>query len=1064
MAVMLFKALPLALGTTLSVVQAQHAAVVAAGEGHGVELRLEHGQCAWTEGPLEKPLIEGAATSLGLWAASKKHILCMTSSWLEPAAAHEDDEEISLVAEANPSRHPRDSSDQGQFGFGHGIKVNLRPQIMTHAQWPLQAGVPSLGVRVENHDIARALAFHVSVGNKPSSEVPVVVVRPREAQLPVDVQLLNESLGSCMPDSRSNEWRFVCRTGEPGAPVQLVIFCSLCFHSHLEPSSRYQTWSLELKPPGDNDNGREFTGSATTEPWLGLSTAAPQPGKPQHWGLVLLRDGEEHQAFELHVVDGNEDVAWAQPPTSPQPGLRLVGRVLMQMAVVAVVASLAVCLLVLRGLPVAPAALVPGISSAAGVLQYLALLAVREDAPTALKEAFSPAAWFAVAPKFSVPFELLGILACVVVVHALVAVHHLMVNGHGAAEEMPHSLSFGAWELRALSFLALPISSTAVSMVAPGISAIFHHTTFSFHDAVNLVQGLGLMAVLVSLGLGVRSRVRSCLEESSVICVQHPITKDVQFVDRICDQLHAMPLRPGKSRIWGDWLASRAWSWQPALATIAEVQHHGAPKDPYTSPVLWPADGPWLTDGATVNRSTSSVSVSDRDIRQRSTSSTDMAASRPSRDQGLSIDRPLLSRDSTEPPQGPLLGAHPVQVTTKFVFQKSVSSSCVAGVAGLTWLDSAISAEALQKLESQLRGTVSFRAQALQLAGPLTSGRLSACFELCDRQPWRWTCDLFLKIMLGVMAASFPSAMNGGYLVLNVLWLLLLAAMPVVVLSSQPHVHWVDNLAAFLGVCSLPLGTMLYQRSNNFSESMLLVVAIVLLVLAYVPVVVTLLAAVLSLRRGLCWTHYSWDSLLPRLLVGWGDAWSSRNGTSSSTAYQVLGAAAEDDDLSFSMVGVAPQTSVSNEHAAEAVVVVPPDSLIQEPLLRATLPCEVKVPIAQVRLWTKGPAAVSSTDANTLPRLALPAALLFGQKNHELAIEFPLAAVLTPEDGILLYANEAHNGDMPWPKALHRFLGGDHPGLAKEAERVLAQHVANQPRPHATNNGTLAVLEVLGPA
>eukprot|EP00930_Biecheleria_cincta_P085999 TRINITY_DN75372_c0_g1_i1.p1 TRINITY_DN75372_c0_g1~~TRINITY_DN75372_c0_g1_i1.p1 ORF type:complete len:686 (-),score=128.96 TRINITY_DN75372_c0_g1_i1:50-1867(-) len=605
-------------------------------------------------------------------------------------------------------------------------------------------------------------------------------------------------------------------------------------------------------------------------------------------------------------------------------------------------------------------------------------------------------------------------------------------------------------------------------MVAPGGSAIFHHTSFSFADMLNMIQGLALMSLLVALGLGVRSRVRSCLEESSVICVQHPITKDLQFVDRVCDQLHAMPLRPGKSRILGDWLASNAWSWQPVLATITDVEHHGAPKDPRANPVIWPADGPWLAAGAAVARSTSTLSNSENHsgvLRQRSTSSSNID-SLLAKDPGASFDRSLLRTWSAEPSQGPLLGAHPVQVTTQSVFQKSLSA-CVAGVAGLSWLDSAVPAESLQKLEAQLRGAVSFRAQALQLAGPLTSGRLGACFELCDRQPWRWTCDLFIKIMLGVMASSFPSAMGDGYTILKIAWLLTLAALPAVVLAAQPHVHWIDNLAACLGTIGLALGTLLYQRSSDLEESLLLVVAVVLLVLAYVPVVVTLLAAWVSLRRALCWAPPSWDSLLPRLVVGWGDASSSQSGLSTSTAYQVLGAAAEDDDLNLSMVGFAPPTAATNEHAAEAVVVVPPDSLAQEPLHRAALPCEVKVPITQVQLWTKGPAAVSSTDAEGLPRLALPAALLFGQTDPELANECPLAAVLTAEDGMLLYANEQHNGDMPWPQALRRFLGDDHPSLAKEAERVLLQHVANQPKAsavHAAGNGTLAVLEVLGPA
>ena len=67
---------------------------------------------------------------------------------------------------------------EGDFGFGREVSVDLRPRITTSALWPLQARTPSLGVAFRGR-AATAVALRTTVG-KATKELPLVSVRFRQ--------------------------------------------------------------------------------------------------------------------------------------------------------------------------------------------------------------------------------------------------------------------------------------------------------------------------------------------------------------------------------------------------------------------------------------------------------------------------------------------------------------------------------------------------------------------------------------------------------------------------------------------------------------------------------------------------------------------------------------------------------------------------------------------------------------------------------------------------------------------------------------------------------------------
>ncbi|CAE8710566.1 unnamed protein product, partial [Polarella glacialis] len=737
--------------------------------------------------------------------------------------------------------------------------------------------------------------------------------------------------------------------------------------------------------------------------------------------------------------------------------------------------------------PAATVAALPALSAAALSLQYLALLSAQEGVPHMLPSVFGSLAWLAPSSQGAALAQAFLFMVLLAAFHALAVLRHLRDNGNGSADALPHSLSFGSWELRGLSFVALPMSAAAASLVISG-----WRSGLSLYGFLLMAFGAAQLGALLAVGFGILHQLQQWFDEALVICIEQPFTGHLKYMDRVCDQLCAIPVQGGgHSRLLADWTRSAGWQFSPAVATIHEIEHRGPVRDRRRGghwAALWPSDGPWvgkrdLASFAEFAGSSSAVVRENSKGSLRSRSGVQLK----SRDRGDSMDQGLITPRSKEPswPQSAVLTAHPVRAATKFAYAAGGSVGRIAGVAGVSWLDAAVPAAELRRLEAQLGGEVELRAQVSQLAGPLTSGRFSACFDMGDRRPWRWPFDLILRVALGALvvwvpalgpSASHWSSWSSLRPVFHFVVIGALAVLVIAVLSARPHVHMLDNLAATTSVASILLGTLLFMEPMAMEAEMPGVspdVAI-LVVVSFIPACLALAAAVLAASYALSWRRdeTSDEKVMAHAVPGWSEAavaQPSRFGASGGAPYS-LAADGEDESPSSSRpLWSEPNTAVSTSSAVRAVLLPAARHLgwdSGQAAKRVKLLAQVCQPVSHLRVWTKGPSAVSSPGPEELgssPEVAMPAGILFAlkglQRQLDLCGECPMAAVLTPVDGLLLFADPGFNGGVAWHEALRRFLGDEHPALTREAERVLRDHEALQSHLDPQDR-PLAVLEV----
>lgn len=915
-----------------------------------------NGYCMKITGPFQdKPSLSAAAERLGAWSQTSQ-ILCLADADLPEASFQ-------------VSPNPKPTGDHGDFGFGPNVGVNLRPRISTSALWPLQANTPTLGVSFKDQ-AARVVALQATLQGKLVLEMPMVAARFRH-QWAIDVQAMNDTT-SCQAEGVVGASRIACRFVDPGpVPVQLVVFCGPC-----------ALRNARMQITGGGVAKTEFVRSGsryheTSEPWVALSSS----GEAQ-W-VVVVRDSIDGQdkvhEFVVAAVKGQEEVQWKE--SSSQRYTRLIGTVLLQATFFAAVALLFI--------PVCAAAR-PAVAAAALAVPYLAQLAAQQDAPILLKSAFSSWPFSDAADAWHLLLEVFVGMLGTVVLHGYAAMVFLRENGPGSAEMMPHSLSFGSWELRAAGYVALPLASASARIAYNGFSSsrLFHLFCGSL--------GLAILLGLVALPWKVLRTLRDWFQEGRVICLQHHSDGRTQYVDRVCDQLSAIPVQR-RSRILGTWTETGSWQTSPAVAMIQEVEHHGSCKERggHHWDRHW-STGPWQPL-----------------LPHQSSTGSEMrytAVSEGLRHRPVSVDssEPLIKggwRSPKAAAPSALLRAHPISVTTRFCFAQRRG---FAGVCGLPWLDAAVPAWELPAIESAVP-QMNLRVQARQLSGPFSSGVLSPCFDSANRKPWWWSYDFFLKVMAGCLVALAPEVSIERH-VLRIAWLVVMTLMALWVTYTWPHGHWLENLVAVSGAWVLPGGTAFYLYGNELMEHREKAV-LTLLTLAYLPTVLALVVCVYSLK-------ITKDQDLPEHVIGWGKLSGNRLG------YERL--SLDEDD---SPVNVNPEAV--EIHLADAVLVADAGSKVP----RIRLPCEVKLPLRPMHLWMKGAIAVSSSLTDRQPQVAVPAELLLGRLT---GAEHPWATVLTPEGGLLLYRDQETNGGLKWQEVLRHFLRGQN-ALLREAERVLQE-------------------------
>jgi len=1028
-------------------------------DGATINFEMLGGSCRHQMGPFDGQPDAAPPTvgELNFWKRDMKHILCFLPS---------DSEDIHAV-QFSASSSREDSG--GEFGFGHKVSIALRPNIASDALWPLQSGLPTVGLKLNRGVAFRTLALRTEV-NGHRQETPVVVARPMVSE-PIAVQFLDPSLGKCEASSEWGHARFVCRTFDGGSSSAPAVADAYAFDETSESQEEDQTppadfialcqactgssaaMGLLRIPDGDN-----LGSSAIASPWFGWSTDLPRSSSSRQWLITVdppidvssdkrkLIDGintmptpGKRSIFRIALVNGDDRVTWL-----PTPGeysqIESVGWYLCSFLGLSCWACLAMFIVSAMGLPAPTLAMLPAATSAVSALQFVVLLGNDENAPFPLKAFCKQLS--VVAPEAPAKSMLtMGLfMLMVALVHAGAVCKHIMKNGTGSADALPHGLYFGAWELRALSLVALPLAFTCWTADIEVYMAVRNQGWLDVYDKfVPSVFATAVLVFMTFFSLRTSKSISSMFAKEQVIGTKLPGSDNIIYVDRICNQVRAMPIKPGQSKLLGKWPASASWCVAEPVATIRELEHTSPPRG--EEPVgkwhaVWPA-GPWGTPvmcGAKGDQD---------DPMSPTNSSIAPGIHRSISDNAYEM---LVGTDN----QSPLLKANSVKVRMQFLYAPKVQQS-IAGVTCNSWVEAGVPVQCLRSLDKMI-GKVSVRGNVGQLCGPLTSGRLAACFDWGTAWPLRWCFDMALKILLGLYVASLPYRDSESESILHGCVAATMIALSILVFIESPYVHSVDNICLFMSLLASSLAVILFQygdhRPDLASKGVLVIAA-----LLGIPLAVALTATVIAILFALRWPRRELhDDILPRVVRGWGYC-------SPAPRQDLYGRSAvnpgtnswlwEDDCEETLCVADSASSSSVNVGVTKLGSAVP----------AVYLPAELRPQVVLTRVSSELSASGSIVylpDADSRMQLPIPASLLFasahamgdgpreGSNGRQVSQTVPLLALLTPDGSRLIYQDPALNGGTDWQQAVSRAFGSsfDEAKLAKEIIKIAEETTA----------------------
>jgi hypothetical protein len=651
------------------------------------------------------------------------------------------------------------------------------------------------------------------------------------------------------------------------------------------------------------------------------------------------------------------------------------------------------------------------------------------------------------------------------------------MNGSGSANNLPHGLYFGAWELRAFSFVVLPLATWAWTGFLDGYAAIYTKGwVYGWGQFSFAMYGAVVVLALLFLSFRVWRQVISWFASEQVVRTKLPGGDHIIFVDRTCSQLRAMPIKPGRSRLMGEWPATPSWCYSPPVSTIKEIEHTAPPTNPGGQwwpcfDVLWPS-GPWCASCGTVCGDPHNIDDELEGLR----SAAGIRSYTVSFD---GLNEALVQQDN----QNPMLVAHPIRVKTQFTFA-ALNRNSVAGVLSIPWVDGAILAgPGLRGLEKMLGGKASFRSNVAQLSGPLTSGRLAACFDWGIEWPLLWPVSVFVKVLVGAYIAAAPKISDNTSIVdvlVHVLVAGALASMAFLVFVVKPYTHAVDNLGLSAAFSAATLG-VLVQHFGDVNPSLAARGAIFLGGVLSVPLLTALFAALISNLFAVRWSRLDLhDRVLPRVIRGWGSPGvESHDSTRKSFALleqRDMGSDSwlwEDDCQDSTNQGAESATAASTP-AVDVVL-----TLLGAPVPVVSIPAQVTPRVIQTRVSSVLSATGSIAylpDDGARVRLPLPTSLFFsavatradgprqGEDGRSVEQTIPLAALLTPDGGRLIYADPTLNNGAEWRQAVHRYFGPNDKQLAIEVEKVIQGDAPEgTPRACREEERSFAIVEVVNP-
>ncbi|CAJ1383934.1 unnamed protein product [Effrenium voratum] len=662
------------------------------------------------------------------------------------------------------------------------------------------------------------------------------------------------------------------------------------------------------------------------------------------------------------------------------------------------------------GLAVPLLAMLPSASAAVLAIQAIVLVEISEFIPVPLKALSAPLKL----PRSD------SVLACSILLLAAVwlarrARVYLLRKSLRQSSEFccPHGLSRGTWELRALGFLAFPLTASSTQILLNLDRADSPLAGFLFSTV--------LLCFLVNQAASALLFVRDVLRDGCVIRAALPKNAGggEVFIDRLCDELRAIPSRawpsqPGQFGQSGaeNWLATSTWCFSHSVARVMEVElaeEDLTCRNEQLSPYQAMSDcceddlqGKPLLRGEVVE------------------DSCELDASPEAASEAFALPEApaFLFRGGVSA----VKLSHPATVSITQCY--GVQGKSLAGVVCIPWLDCAVPSDALCSIED-LCGTVTLRVHPAQLTGRLSSGQYAPCFDWGTRLPWRWPMDFALQLLLGIwMGIRSRQILPAAELLVDSAMLCMAAILMLFMCKVSAWDHWIDN-AALRASYMVVLHVVFIRATWDPAKPTLCILAAGGAALfAMIPLLTLLSAGVclLGIALGQLESHQREERLLHDSVTGWAPgAVSQRQASFDFPACDLRlpqGQDAQDVEIVLDGQVVGIEAPVLPGRARVRIRHVQLISLHHGPQV---LPCASsdrgRLPLPHEFLF---PSALINTTARTSEERAVPAGIV------------PAAALLTPGyPGKLVYSEACYNG-ASWQDAITCYFV-HMPGLAEEA-------------------------------
>jgi len=987
-----------------------------------VTVTPQYGWCEMVRGPAP----EGIG-SMGYWADQTDHLLCFRT---------DRDSDMVFFAKskfATKGGYYESDEDRGEFGFGAGGEVSIRLNPYPDSDWEhLEAGTTSAAFPASFGLPVEMMGLHFSSEGAPDMPLVVVGPPPERHMPPFDVLFYNEGQPGAaeMPDLYpdtvaachldNTQGSFMCRL-QVGVEVRIVVICN---DFNREPGTSITISEIKTV----NEETQEVKIASVTAPWvswvsqlseLTVAKLGVEMAQTKHFRISVTDPSQgKPTTHDVVLMEGDTQLPWVMEGRAPA-WYRAAAKNLADAARGALGLYAAVLGLQAAGFTVASLAPLPVLSSALVSLQVVACIGLPEDAPDRFRVLAKPL------EVLSDVRPVLAVLAATAALRVFAIVAHTFQNGAGSADNLPHGLSgyplTGSWELRVLGLLALPLGLKAGNCIFQPRSVADPFYMF------DILVGTIAAAFLLGWPAWALSQVRTWQREQVIVEVPLPGASGGEsgrgWTDSMCDQLRSVPMNAFaaagcshqciSSGFFRRLFGGPSWTVQTTIAGIEDITHYfrahasvwGRPGKTFEKTQDYGDD---LTQaGAAEKQREEAENAGKQDAPKkgmklmRADTDLNLGDSELGATGPTAVSRRVQAQLS--PHFVPAMFAHPIRVTTKFVYMGGCFSKVLmAGVAGLPWLQAAVPMGLLPELERELE-MIELRVCPGQLCGPKTAGRFRPLFDWCYRYPVYWPMDMAAKVLLGLYLALLEVTGSSPW------WGLVHLSVAAICVGSgylvfrfRPYTGLLDNLALLVTLATVALGALQYQLShfvgptaNLFPAWMALLTALLVVVLAFMSLCVISTALLASCRDA--------EKVVQTGMPGWipaADRETVMYDHAQSRAAQV--------------------EEAEQEERRSVTALVTFQSKVQ-----LTLPARVRAPF-QVRQVTLHNGKAAKIIGPTPLRVPVAASGLFAQKAYGMPVTQPFGVLELPEGASALYEASSLNDDgTEWEEVVDKKLRGN---------------------------------------